>query len=521
MPYNGLTIVLSNQSRKDLDAGAGLLSGYAGNMIKWDCLAPVGLRLEDCEVMLLERFLVTGASPGTHAIVFCGINCLHNKELFGTEYADNTLGEQRGYPLKSCGLKFSPNVPTTVTYLPQDACDAQDYEAQFNPLLKKEQSEEDEDGEGADDKRRHGKTSRKNWKFWLARDIQKYGRRCHSPREAISRKNPNVLIMPSIEETCEELSKTNGKLTIDIETDSDFQITVLSFSFGLDCPIFTIPFFRYDYTSTYGAGLVEILRFLVRALNRNLIVGHNVIFDLLILAWRYKIPFGRAGIYDTMQAHHRCWIGKEKSLGHAMSHLTWEDFHKDDGVFMPRNETQEMKLWKYNASDVYGTMLVKNEIENYSLSHRSFLGLRASIRQANDALLPFLEMSLAGIRYNVGKRDLIVSRNDTLMDHYNTCIRHLVGDDNYLTLRGKGKSCLAASSRQAVKYFHGMLNYKVQGRSRDTHEAALGEKELWKLRLKYPENPVIRFILAYRKAAKESQMLGFTDWLGATKERKA
>jgi DNA polymerase I-like protein with 3'-5' exonuclease and polymerase domains len=244
--------------------------------------------------------------------------------------------------------------------------------------------------------------------------------------------------------------------------------------------------------------LGKIFQALVIAMRDNEVVCHNALFDLFILAWKYNIPVGHK-IYDTMLAHHRLWPEIEKSLGHCMSHLLYEPYHKDQGIYSPATSEQEQRLWKYNANDVRATILIKEEIERIG---RSYPGAIDSIRQVNRSIRPDLINTLQGIRYSEQDRQKLFSENDRLMTHYFKMCNRLVGHE-----------MLPSSPKQCVDYFHGELDYKVITRSARTNEPSLDKNNIYKLKLKYPDNPVLDFVLAFRRLSKESGTLKFTPWI--------
>ena len=80
------------------------------------------------------------------------------------------------------------------------------------------------------------------------------------------------------------------------------------------------------------------------------------------------------------------------------------------------------------------------------------------------------------------------------------------------SLRGKSKTSFLGSDKQQCAYFHQLLGYPVLFKSPTTGDPSLGKKIMYRLALKYPDNPMIPLILAFRKIKKETSMLKFVPW---------
>lgn len=475
--YKGLTVIVSNPSRFDTQK---LISGFAGELFD-EALAP-GMNRAQCDIRDLG--VTAPLLPDTKCILLLGQTAL-------SKYLPNkTLNEQRGSP-----FLYSNGLPSIASYLPQDCVDPQDYEGQLNPAARRDGEGYETPGEDGDLKSTHGKTSRSNYRFWLARDISKAVRICKTGIQTHPRGNINIL--PPERNVCQLLNETKGKhLFLDIETDCERNITCIGFGFEL-ASIHVVPLIRFNYQSAYDRR-EKILQALAVAMRDNIIVCHNAMFDLWVLSDKYRIPYGRQ-IEDTMLMHARCFPEAEKSLGHCVSLWTDEPYHKDEGVFMPNNAEQELKLWQYNGKDILTTMLVYHNIVTYA---SKVPGLSESLTQVNSMIYPYLTISLTGMRYDEAKRLKMVEENDRLMTQYLRCIKLLTG----------GLEVLPTSNKQCNYYFGELLNYPSQGRSDRTGANQWGEKQLQKLKLKYPLNAVIDFALAYRGAQKETGSLGFTPY---------
>jgi hypothetical protein len=190
----------------------------------------------------------------------------------------------------------------------------------------------------------------------------------------------------------------------------------------------------------------------------------------------------------------------ERSLGHWMSLLTFEEYHKNEGVHAYMNMEQARQLYAYCGKDVYGMMLVKKAQEEMASKDE---GLKKSIKAANRAIYPYLVMTLTGVKYNDEKRQAWLKENDALLYEYLRIIR---------LLHGPGVPDLI-SNKACVNYFHGLLGYPVVGRSEDTGKPSLKEGHLLDLKVKHPDNVVIDFLIKYRGVQKESGTLNFKPYI--------
>jgi hypothetical protein len=505
---------MSNPSRFDLDPienpKKDLMTGAAGHWFNQETLQPYCNRYQ-CDIRTSDT-KSEGLLPNTRAILLLGERAFHE---WSSGYEKYTLQEQRGCPLDN-----SYDLPCIASFLPQDAMDIVDFESKHNKELKEQQAEEydAEDEDEVFEGKRHGKTKRAHYRFWLAKDVKKLLSKLFPVVETDKNKKlgrwlgestnntqPQYEIFPSSIEVLRILTTTKGKeIFLDIETDSQLHITCFSFGFTSD-RVYVIPLLRYDYTNAYY-NIEHILRALAVALRDNTTVVHNSMFDLIVLAWKYKLPIGRK-IYDTMLAQHRIFSGMEKSLGHCMSLWTWEKFHKDEGVFEPQNSQQERMLWEYNGKDVYGMMLVKQAQDNYAEGNP---GLISSIALGNDCIYPYLLNTLLGIRYDQARLESILKENDRKMMQYLRIIKLLVGP--LYDKLGKSNSPMPLSNQKCVKYFHELLGYKFVKKSKKTGIPSLDADSIYKLKLENSDNPVLDLVIAYRTLAKESGSLKFIPW---------
>ena len=456
--------------------------------------------------MMCEVRLTDDKSPwleGTKCILLLGEYALHT---LVPESRNNTLNELRG------SVFYISGIPVIASFFPQDAADNRAYEQNLNPLSKdfKEGEEYDDDSdENSGELKSYSKTKRSNYAFWLREDAKKCKTILQSgvPQTKIF---PVYKTYPTSDEIISVLSKTKDQwLFFDIETDRE-EHNIQCFSFSFDGQtIYNVPVLNYEYKPAYSS-LAHIFCALAVAIRDNILVAHNgANFDFFVLGYKYNIPVRR--VYDTMIAHHRAWPDIEKSLGHCVSHLTWERFHKDENSENYMTQEQMMTRLKYCGKDVYTMYLVKQAIDNYA---RTIPGLTSSITTANSHCVPYLTTTLQGIKYNQEKVTALLKENDRLMMQYLRMIELLIGESGINDIRRviKGKArAFPNSNKQCITYFHELLGYPVTARSQKTGEASLGKKAMFKLALKH-ENPVIQLVLAYRILAKESGALKFLPW---------
>lgn len=501
-PYNGLTIILSNPSRfdtaKDEKGYVKLISSSAGYFFETKCLAPLSIDRYACDIRVKED--TSELLPNTKAILLLGEEAMWH---CCTSTKDNTLGELRGSPLAYKG------VVAIASFLPQDCVDVSNWEKKLNPLLSgdNDDSENTDENSSLGEKRRHGKTNRKNYSFWLKKDCAKIGILLDNNGVIPSEPQPYYHIYPAAEEIVQLLTTTkNETLYFDCETDSNLNFTCFSFSFGLS-HVYVVPIVRHDYSHAYSR-LAQIFRALSISIRDNTLVAHNgSSFDFFVLAFKYHISIGKS-VYDTMIAQHRCFPEVEKSLGHCTSLWTWQPFHKDEGNFSYGTREQAESLWKYCGKDTYTMILIKEAIDKYE---KTIPGLSESIRQAMESIRPYLITSLLGINYDRNILLSIIAENDRLMQQYIRMAELLIGKEFIRKIKGNSKKPMLNSNTQCVKYFHDLLGYPVVAVSKKTGKPSLAKKNLFKLKLKN-NNPIIDIAIAYRETQKETGALNFTPW---------
>ena len=482
--YNGLTIVLSVPSRKDSKK---LLTGFAGDFFQ---KAFKFLRLMDSDIRTSST-RKEGLLPETKAVFLLGEKAMH--EWAEQRYQNYTLNEQRGCPLDN---PFK--LPMLASYTPQDAVDPKNFEGKLNPHLKGTRYglEEKETEEDEASTKRKGNTQRRNFNFWLRQDtrkIESYFRKDSFYEEPA---DEEVIIRPASQKIIESLrNHKNCDLHLDLETDEEQQIRCFGFSFNEE-PTIVVPCFDYRYEYCYR-NLPVIFGALGIALSRNRVVVHNGAgFDLFWLVHKYKLPVSRS-IYDTMLSHFRCFPGVEKSLGHCMSLYTYEQYHKDEGIFCPQNHKQDQTLWNYNAKDVHGMKKVKRAQERYS---QTVQGLSASITQVNESIRPYLITTLFGIRYSKSRLERVMKENDKKMTQLLRILKILIGHE-----------FLPTSPKQVGEYLFDEMGYKVTGATK-TGKRKVDEITLQQTTLKHTSNPVMKICIMFRELKKETGILKWKPW---------
>lgn len=489
--YNGLSVILSAPSRFD---DKGLMSGTAGWLVNRDCFQPAGLNRYQCDIRLIDE--TEPLLPNTKCILLLGEKAhrLYTK-------ANTTLDENRGNPIIVNGI------PTISSFSPQDCIDFKNYEKTKNPLyesLEEFLSEEIAAGEVVSNKGRN-KTSRENYKFWLANDVRKCGEILSNngklPEPLLPK--PEYIIRPSSNELIQVLLKTKGDfLHIDIETDfQTLDIRCISFAYESNpTVIYIFPVLDIYYKPAYD-NLHQIFRALSIAFRDNCVVAHNgAVFDFFVFAYKYNISIG-SNAYDTLIAQHRINPTVEKSLGHCMSRYTFEPYHKNEGNHSYRSNSQADELMLYCGKDVYGMMLVKKAQEKLMEKDK---GLKLAIEWSNKAIRPYLLLSYLGMKYDEDLRQKWIKQNDKQMTGLLKCMQILTGTDDPFPL---------ISNKKATEYFHEQLGYKVVKRKADTGNPSLDEGALLELKKKYKDNIVIDFLIKYRGIKKETGDLGFKAWI--------
>lgn len=465
------TIILDKLSRHDKPGK--LISGWAGQVFD-SMLHP--LTRDELNIVLLQDY---DSSKDTSDVVLAlGQACI---DVIYPE-GKVTLNEQRGCPVKKHGKIY------IFSYPPQDALDRKNYFGQ-------EESKTEKFTEKG-----HQNTQRHNWKYWLNQDLAKVKRLAKDGKPEDCLKH-SIHTCPPVDLVlqCLDNCPADQPITLDIETDANLNLTCFAIgspAFGkfvnpwaTDQAFYSLVLLFKGSRSYSDFETVNILRSLIRAFKRNTIITHNGSFDLLVLCWRYKVPFP-SRIRDTMLMHHRMEPEIEKSLGHCVSLYTDLPFHKNEGVFDPKNITQENQLMEYNAKDIYTTYLIHNKI----LKEAEHCNNLASVEQANRMIRPHLTATYQGIRIDLDKLNELYNKYDRLEKQY----------ERILSLLTKQK-LNPRSPKQVCEYLYYQLGNKQPKKD------ATNERSLLSLYNK-KEIPSIKVILKIRQNRKLKSALDFPLW---------
>ena len=474
-PYSGLTIILSEPSRHDTQY---LISGQAGQYYD-TCMSPI--TRQSCDIKTIKDNNNNSNNdflPGTKIVLLFDqkslTHCFPGKNYNLNEQRGNLITDEVRYP----GINF------ICTYSPQEAFDRKNYAGE-------DESEYEDDSIG----KSHGKTKRKNWRFWLYNDLQKTKRWLKGEYKYSDQNHQNhlfkIVIYPDIQQLSEILKQSRDKeIVVDIETRKDFHLTCIGLK--IDSFVYVVPIHLYDGSLAYD---INYIRKFIQSLaicfciNNNAIVGHNLAFDLFILCWKYKIPFPKK-VFDTMLSWHRCYPEVEKSLGHLTSFFLDRPYHKNDGGYEPKSQQQDQSLWQYNAADIITTSLIREELKTLIAK----LDVQTSVNQVNAGVRPYLIMQYQGMKIDT---EAFVRRFDELefqAEQYGRCLKIIT------------KSNLnPRSPQQVAKYLYIDLGLPLP------HKDPTNEKQLLRLLTK-AEVPSVKLILAYRKCRKLASSLKFNLW---------
>lgn len=473
--YSGLTIMLDRPSRFDTHH---LISGHSGNYFD-NLLSP--LTRFNCEIRLSSDhrpFL-----PNTNTILLLGQAALERFK------SNSGLLTYRGSPFRVT-LPDGQSVICLATVTPQDSFDRVSYEDSGDG-----DSDEGDDGTAADAglEKEYQKTRRRNFRFWLHHDVRKIVR--INKDKGLLRNYPsfNTALCPGIDNLLTIMQTwSNGYLTIDIETDPIQQLTCFSFLYAHtkilseitdnQLTVYTIPFKRSDGSLFYShLHYAKLFRELCLAEQRNTVVGHNLSFDLFVLLFKYHfhLPLNLA---DTMVRHHRLFPEVEKSLGHCISYYTDLPYHKDEGVFDPKNREQELALWQYNAKDVITTFIIFCLQEAYLVKAGAVESAELGCKAIKSCLLMQYEGCLADVEYT----NKLVTELDEKLVQYRRILKLLTG-----------RELNAGSWQQVSNYLYRDLGYTKPLKKPTDKE------NLFKLYNK-THIPSIRVILAYKIDAKRA-----------------
>jgi len=480
LPYNGITIVMSNPSRFDIKQ---LLSGPAGYFFN-GALRPETVR-EACEIRLLSLSSgLTRFSPGTKVVLMMGDACirtfLNKPDALCTTY--------RGSVYSRDGIYFIPTVNA------QDCMDIVDHESRLNPLLKDvaaatDDDNDDEEGESKD----AGKTARKNYRFWFKKDVKKLLR--------VLRNGPTInvcdyVLCPPASTVIDFLDRATSPIHFDIECDI-VNSQLICFSVSTDAKqVVGVPWITHEYKLWYSPlESVKILRALAVAFDRCGVVIHNAKFDLFIMAWKHRIIPPRK-IEDTMIMQHRLSPETEKSLAHAISAHTDEVFHKDEsGSFVLHTPACVQRILKYNAKDVERMALVRTA----QWKEAEQRGITKSLEWGNRAIRPYLLLELRGLPTDL----------ERLCYELDTLNRRINFFETKVIPKICGWAVNPGSWQQVSKYLYEQLGLP-EPKGKVSHT---GEIQILRLATQF-NVPFLRVLLHLRGIRKERGSLKMRLWEG-------
>lgn len=405
---------------------------------------------------------------GSH-VVLCG------KRAADAWYNEDVdLNSARGF------VRYSRMCVTVATFMPIDCVDVVSHEPEGFNL------DADDGIEDKANSKDSAPTSRQNYRFWFLSDVHKLlrGERMTSIKDYAA--SPHADFVSA-------LDQIEGHLFLDIETHPPTN-TLQCFSFaGPNTPVYTVPV--YDHRSCSRTATVRVMRALVRAMQRCVVVGHNISFDLGFLAHYHGVPWGPR-IQDTMIMHHRVFPESEKSLAHVISYWVNMPYHKDTaGTFTPYNETQYQTLLRYNAADVATTRLV------WQAQDAAITGdLRASVNSANASIEVYLRAGLTGFEFDERARFDEQKKLSVKIAQLNRILNKLVG-----------YTILATSPQQLADYFYTRLKYPVL-KTTDSGQPSTAADALYELAGRRPANVALRVLLELRDLNKQADMLKFNPY---------
>lgn len=468
--YCGITIILSRPSRHDKKE---LISGWAGQQFFkefWKPLTRENFDIRDLNCS--DEFL-----PDTKVIL-----------ALGPEYAESlrpgmTLNQLRGSP-----IRLANGIIIIPSYAPQDAWDRVNYEDE----------EPDEEGQDEGNTKEYTRTARKNWRFWLYQDCI---RCCHiivhgglPPEEDIE-----YIYNPPMSQAVELLESPSIYLYFDVETDRLFNFTCIGIGTcwrdegtgKYKIRVIVVPVKKFDGGCWYpDRDIYSFIRALAKAFSYKIIVGHNLMFDLFILAMRWKIPFPK-DVFDTMISFHRLYPEVEKSLGHLISLFLYVEYHKGTGVFDPKTFEDSRKLWIYNGKDVSRLVPIAHAISREATRDDR---VHLSITRANKMVRPYLTVMFQGMLVDT---QLYLKK----FEEYELK-RKVLGRVLNLVC---GRAINASSPKQVASYVYGELGCK------EPDEDKTAEKTLLTHLLKKPA-PSLKTIIQIRGTRKASSSMKFRMW---------
>jgi len=476
LKYNGISVVLQNPSRFDLNQ---LISGTVSYSFE-QALKPASRYA--CDIRVLDD--KSSFLPDTRVVLLCGERCLASIGLY-----DKNLDNVRGGCYLRDGIVYIP------TYFPQDTHDIKNYEATLNTQYGTGEQEEETDSEGEEgDSKDRGRTARKNYRFWFAQDIRKA---VEISKQGYKPNSCSYRIQPNTDEFIHWCSLQRGRfIYFDIETEpTTQQITCFAVSNSAS-EVFCINLINYKWQNVYDVSTTaKLLKAVAGLFQHNTLVIHNALFDLFVMMWKYKIPPPPIDkIHCTMSMFHRLHCEVEKSLGHVISIATHEIYHKDEGHFNPTNSLQETKLLQYNAKDVERLA----QIHTWLLAEGARKGALSSMDQVNMSIRPYLTMMMRGLALD----------NDLLCKHIDNLNKRITFFESRVLPKLCGFPLNPRSPQQVAGYLYDMLHLE---KPKGKNISLTGKRQMYKIALQH-DIPSVKVILALRRWSRERGQLGFQHW---------
>lgn len=477
-PYSGLCVIISWPSR--FDTGGQLITGFSGEFFNNCLLADIKHLVHRANIEIRTADELGPLPVNTKCLLLLGQKSL---DLYRDGF---TLNEQRGSPFLN-----RDGIPCIASYQPQDAHDRKAFFV--------DDDTDTDEGEDTDEgKTTHGKTQRKNWRFWLRQDIRKAVR---ITREGLTKyAEPIYHFWPTASDVIRELTvNKNKELFFDIENDSQLQLTCFGFSFG-DGHVWIVPMLqthlsprRYHYDEIETCKILQALVVAMR--DSRCVVIHNSMWDLFVLIYRYGLPIV-CSVYDSMLSHNRCYIEVEKSLGHGISLYTDLPYHKNEGVFEPKTLSETQSLYEYNGKDVYSMTLLKPAIEQTAIR----LGAVESIELANREVQPYLLMQLKGMNVDNERANNLITKNKRMQIQLTRIASLLSGRPDF--------NC--NSPMQVGDYLYGKPSEKMPNaiNLKKPEKDATNEKTLLQILL-HNDAGMIHVVIKYRGLSKQSSKVNF------------
>lgn len=494
--YSGLSIVLDKPSRHDTPGN--ILSGYAGEYFWKQLLKGSYITRHNCEYRTVAQLGAVATSQPTFREDTRVVLALGQDSV---DRLTGTHGKYKLMHLRGSPIQLASNGPVIVpTFTPQDVADRKDYGGAVTGEDGAHHESDEDDDEGGDAKE-YQQTKRRNWRWWMTRDIEKA---LGYLKSGYKKPAPDQLVInPGLDSWVRWLATLDGQTVfIDLETNPLRQLTAIGVS-NMEEVAFSIPFHGIDNQLVWSTSQIyTIYRALARLFARCTVVGHNSSsFDLVLLATHYGIPLPRRTA-DTMLMQHRCYPLVEKSLGHCISLYTNHTFHKDEGLYLAHNATQLKQLLTYNAKDVARTAEVYKALQLRLLSTRAL----DSAIQANESIVPYATATCLGARLDIPTLEHLHASYLARYDQLCRILRLLTG-----------RNLNPRSWKQVDQYYYGNKENPEQdgglGYKRPSTGSTTGLKVLLKLYGKYG-TPSLRVILAARAAGKSASALQFRLWRG-------